>query len=312
MSCPADGDGSGWLLGEVAVGSDWLLGEEAVEPGLVVAEHKCRSRGFIHGGEGNHWQATHRSEDWTSGRLVLEDRGLDFTRLHIADTGGLEEHGSRQSCERCNKSRKYFCYTCCLPLASIKHITPRVELPVRVEIVKHPGEVAGKSTAVHAAVLAPDMVSLHTHPSIPSYPASSTLLVFPGPTATSLPAIVQRCREGGGGGVVGGGGGGGVFPFKTIVFVDSTWNQCHGICQDPRLRLLPTVMIEARSTVFWRNQKGKSAEHLATIEAIYYFMVDYHTHVLGQEYRGEYDNLLFFFKFMHHKIHQLYSPPAPQ
>ena len=37
----------------------------------------------------------------------------------------------------------------------------------------------------------------------------------------------------------------------------------------------------ARSTVFWRNQKGKSAEHLATIEAIYYFMVDYHTHVLG-------------------------------
>ena len=42
MSCPADGDGSGWLLGEVAVGSDWLLGEEAVEPGLVVAEHKCR------------------------------------------------------------------------------------------------------------------------------------------------------------------------------------------------------------------------------------------------------------------------------
>jgi len=126
------------------------------------------------------------------------------------------------------------------------------------------------------------MVSLHTHPSIPSYPASSTLLVFPGPTATSLPAIVQRCREGGGGGVVGGGGGGGVFPFKTIVFVDSTWNQCHGICQDPRLRLLPTVMIEARSTVFWRNQKGKSAEHLATIEAIYYFMVDYHTHVLGR------------------------------
>jgi len=304
MSSPGGGDG-GVRLGEVVEGSDWLLGEVAVEPGLVAAEHKCRSRGFLHGGQGNQWQATHRREDWTSGRLVLEDRGLDFARLQIADTEGLEERGSRQSCERCNKSRKFFCYTCCLPLASTKHITPRVELPVRVEIVKHPGEVAGKSTAVHAAVLAPDMVSLHTHPSIPSYPASSTLLVFPGPTASSLPAIVQRCREGGGGV-----GGGGVFPFKTIVFVDSTWHQCHGICQDPRLRTLPTVVLEARSTVFWRNQKGKSAEHLATIEAIYYFMVDYHTHVLGQEYGGQYDNLLFFFKFMHHKIHQLYSPAA--
>ena len=41
MSSPGGGDGGG-RLGEVVEGSDWLLGEVAVEPGLVVAEHKCR------------------------------------------------------------------------------------------------------------------------------------------------------------------------------------------------------------------------------------------------------------------------------
>ena len=77
--------------------------------------------------------------------------------------------------------------------------------------------------------------------------------------------------------------------------------------------------------MFWRHQKGKPREYLATIEvfdlymewftirhhfffqAIYYFMVDYHKVIVDKEYRGEYDNLLFFFKFMYDKIHQLYS-----
>ena len=43
------------------------------------------------------------------------------------------------------------------------------QLPVAVEIVKHPGETNGKSTAVHAAVLAPDDVTLRTYPDIGSY-----------------------------------------------------------------------------------------------------------------------------------------------
>ena len=82
--------------------------------------------------------------------------------------------------------------------------------------------------------------------------------------------------------------------------------------------------MEPRQTMFWRHQKGKPREYLATIEvvilymelltirhhffqAIYYFMVDYHKVIEDKEYRGEYDNLLFFFKFMYDKIHQLYS-----
>ena len=49
--------------------------------------------------------------------------------------------------------------------------TPSVgpQLPVAVEIVKHPGETNGKSTAVHAAVLAPDDVTLRTYPDVGNY-----------------------------------------------------------------------------------------------------------------------------------------------
>ena len=47
---------------------------------------------------------------------------------------------------------------------------------------------------------------------------------------------------------------------------------------------------------------------MATIEAIYYFLVDYHNLVLGPgSYSGEYDELLYLFKFMYGKIHKLYE-----
>lgn len=138
----------------------------------------------------------------------------------MSDTSALARQSERQPCPRCNRSRKFFCYTCLLPLPGLQSALPRswshsstdpheisllyivvcrVSLPVKVEIVKHPGEVDGKSTAVHAAILAPDWVSLHTHPvlhtstvwcgtlrtlqEIPDYRQESgtTALVFPGP-----------------------------------------------------------------------------------------------------------------------------------
>ncbi len=70
---------------------------------------------------------------------------------------------------------------------------------------------------------------------------------------------------------------------------------------------LPRVEISSRRTIFWRYQKGKPKEYLATIEAIYYFLVDFHSIVLNKKYNGEYDNILFLFKFMYDKIHELYD-----
>jgi len=228
---------------------EWLLnGEMDMETDLVSAVHHCRSRGFLNGGQ------TSGDQNWASDKLVLEKQN-PFGNLEVSDTESLNCKTERESCRLCNKSRKFFCYSCLVPLPSIESIIPKVELPIRIDIVKHRGEVEGKSTAVHAAILAPDSVNLYSFPDIP----------------------------------------------------DCTWNQAHGICQDSRLNQLPCVIIESRKTSFWRNQRGKPKEYLATIEAIYYFCVDFHKEVLGRSYAGEYDNLLFFYKFMYQKIHQLYT-----
>lgn len=64
-------------------------------------------------------------------------------------------------------------------------------------------------------------------------------------------------------------------------------------------------------TKFWRpNGKRYDDTCLATIEAIYYFLKEYHTIFLGQEYTGQYDNLLCIFKYMYLKIRDFHSGGA--
>lgn len=48
-----------------------------------------------------------------------------------------------------------------------------MQLPLKVDIIKHPNECDGKSTSAHAAVLAPDDVRVFTYPCIPDYPDPS-------------------------------------------------------------------------------------------------------------------------------------------
>lgn len=62
------------------------------------------------------------------------------------------------------------------------------------------------------------------------------------------------------------------------------------------------------TTKFWRpNGSKRDNTCLATIEAIYYFLKEYHTIILKQEYSGEYDNLLIIFKYMYKKIREYHN-----
>lgn len=90
-------------------------------------------------------------------------------RFRIASTDFLDHIDGRTLCDRCLRSRKYFCYTCIVPLPEVRHRLPVVSLPVRVDIVKHRYEVDGKSTAIHAPILAPDHCSIHVFPDIPDW-----------------------------------------------------------------------------------------------------------------------------------------------
>lgn len=44
-----------------------------------------------------------------------------------------------------------------------------LQLPLKIDIIKHSREIAGKSTAIHAAILAPDDVTIYIYPDVPKY-----------------------------------------------------------------------------------------------------------------------------------------------
>ncbi|XP_012274921.1 DTW domain-containing protein 1 [Orussus abietinus] len=266
--------------------------------------------------------------------LEAKQRIIDrnpFKMLKIADAQILDTIEGREMCETCKKSRKFFCYTCCAPVIDQKYI-PRVKLPIKIDIIKHAREIDGKSTAIHAAVLAPEDVRIYTYPDFPKFSEDERIvLIFPSETARSIdslfPAEVvtangishQKINN--------------ELPVTKAVFIDSTWHQTKSIYKDPRLRDLKCIILKSRISQFWRHQKKSPRWYLATIEAIHQFLVELHTCAFGivdnyvtledsanqnlavskctednqQKYCGQYDNLLYFFKYMYDKIHIIYD-----
>lgn len=120
-------------------------------------------------------------------------------------------------------------------------------------------------------------------------------------------------------------------PIERLILIDSTWNQSRGIFADIRLQRLPKVVLQNRISQFWRHQKGSPRWYLSTIEALHQFLLELHASAWGlsphyqneltkhypkhsqdyhdycKPYMGEYDNLLYFFKFMYEKLHVLYK-----
>lgn len=121
-------------------------------------------------------------------------------------------------------------------------------------------------------------------------------------------------------------------PINKVVLIDSTWNQSRGIYKDERLQKLPKVVLQKRASQFWRHQRGSPRWYLSTIEALHQLMLELHLCAWGRNelytsyltlhypthasdelhtqctpYNGQYDDLLFFFKYMYEKLHSLYK-----
>ncbi|CAG4963069.1 unnamed protein product [Parnassius apollo] len=254
----------------------------------------------------------------------------------------------------------YFCYTCFIPVSQLAGRIPVCTLPIKVDIIKHRREIDGKSTAAHAAILAPGDVRVYTYPEIPEYNINDdrTVLLYPGTDAVSvrqlflgkkkseaytqqiiaqLPAgynvgtlmtktLALDCNDLNNIYHVN------KWPIERVILIDSTWNQSRGIYADRRLQKMPKIVLQQRASQFWRHQKGSPRWYLSTIEALHQLLLELHicawgrsenykapltlhypihtannNHVSCIPYDGQYDNLLYFFKFMYEKLHKLYS-----
>eukprot|EP00042_Codosiga_hollandica_P021263 m.73071 g.73071 ORF g.73071 m.73071 type:complete len:332 (-) comp50276_c0_seq2:35-1030(-) len=231
-----------------------------------------------------------------------------FASLHLASHEALGQRSSRSQCPVCNRSRMYYCYSCHKYLGPESEV-PVVPLPKHVHIVKHALETDGKSTAVHAKLVAQADVDMYTFPALPNIVPSDAIatseraedapagtvattsrvvrsdravLVFPGPQAVTVANLDPAS-------------------YDDVIVIDSTWHQANAIWKSLKPLNLRCVVLEDAKTYFWRPQHLKNDTYLSTIEAIYHFFRQL-PRPENALYDGRYDNILFFFAFHHQQI----------
>ncbi|KAF9109005.1 DTW domain-containing protein 1 [Mortierella sp. AM989] len=180
-----------------------------------------------------------------------------FTQFEISSTEILDKI-EKQHCPSCDKNVRYFCNKCLQLVNCPEGSVPQLKLPIQMDIIKHENEREGKSTALHAKILAPDHVQVFGWKTMPKYEnVDRLLLLFPSPGAKRLSEIDPSS-------------------FDKLVVIDGTWEQASKMAKSnsPLVRM-KRVTIAPHDTLFWRHQR-KPDDHLATIEAIYYFLREYH------------------------------------
>lgn len=145
-----------------------------------------------------------------------------------------------------------------------------IRLPLGLDVYRHPNEREGKTTSVHAKLIAPEDTNLYVEDFVKSeamlqkvlqrYPdPSRILLLFPSLDSEELQNLPRNS-------------------FDRLIVIDGTWKQARSMCWT----LVPYGFKPVRigggtdgnaplpRTLFWRHQTF--GDHcLATIEAIYWF-----------------------------------------
>jgi len=171
-------------------------------------------------GKLNNPQTAHRTiHSAAMARCSLEN---PFGELKITSSDFLNDLKTRSSCKECGRSRKFFCYNCYIPIPELESLVPHInKLPCKVDVIKHQLEGDGKSTAVHAAVIAPEYVKIYTYPNFPDYKNDgSVALVYPSDRAVTITSLPSKKGA----------------EIEKLVFIDSTWLQAKHIFKDPRLQ----------------------------------------------------------------------------
>ncbi|CAG8520705.1 uncharacterized protein OCT59_021405 [Rhizophagus irregularis] len=216
-----------------------------------------------------------------------------FDSFKISSTAILDTLNTRSFCPKCTRSMKYFCYWCYQVVGCQRSDVPYLELPIKIDVIKHIKELEGKSTVAHAKIIAPNDVSIYSSLEIPKYEnPDRLLLLFPGPDSKTLNEIPRDS-------------------FDKLLVVDGTWQQASSLTKfTEELKNIRKVTINPQKTLFWRYQ-NKSENYLATIEALYYFLKEYYVtyeSITDNEnsYNGKYDDLLWYYKYFYEFIQSSY------
>lgn len=67
-------------------------------------------------------------------KVMKPSKNIDnsFKNMKISDASFLNDLDGRSACSVCGKSRKYFCYTCHIPLANIADKIPKIRVSLLV------------------------------------------------------------------------------------------------------------------------------------------------------------------------------------
>uniref|UniRef100_A0A0N5ALB8 tRNA-uridine aminocarboxypropyltransferase 1 n=1 Tax=Syphacia muris TaxID=451379 RepID=A0A0N5ALB8_9BILA len=201
---------------------------------------------------------------------------MNEQEFQISSFCGLKEI-SKQTCSSCGRKRMYFCYDCRSYMPSTLSLVPTVELPYKIDIIKHRNEKNGKSTALHCLLLAPLSTTVYDAPKVPDYSSivGEKIVFYPSVKAKSIEEFLNDNGK-----------------IDRFVFLDATWFQVGGLLQLPEVQNLPHVKLNSYKTLYWRPQVY---EYLATAEAVYYAVREAYQHDSKIPYDGRFDNLLFWF-----------------
>eukprot|EP01084_Bolivina_argentea_P190809 327784_1 len=198
---------------------------------------------------------------------------------------------NRNKCVYCGKSSYLYCPYCKIPFPIYtfdnKYIKfPYLKLPINIDIIRHPKEKVNVCSSVHGCVIAPYNIKMYEYPNIQNYECNDGIyLLYPSKEAIFLDeiSVFERLK------------------INKIIVIESKWDTRRWsgnkqIYKHKNLINLPHCKMRNRQTVYWRFQ-DKSKEYLATIEAIYYSIID-----CCRNYNGQYDDLLMLFANCHKKI----------
>jgi hypothetical protein len=110
-----------------------------------------------------------------------------FSHFNISPTDVLDTI-EKAHCPDCNRNVRYFCNRCLKLVNCPPGAIPQLKLPIKLDVIKHEQERDGKSTALHAKILAPDDVEVYAWKDMPKYEnVDRLLLLFPSPVSEDDP-----------------------------------------------------------------------------------------------------------------------------